>query len=293
MFKVLYFDGIRFVCFVRGKAMGLIDSIFKDIVGDDDDTGMFGDKLDEKAESEINRVNAEKEAEEKRRREEQNKIKEAVFEKSYVCPVCDEDFKNVTVRTGKCRRVGTYLDLKPIYEPFHMEYYDIVLCDKCGYAALSYRFETVRQIHINDLKEATKDFKNIGNKIAFTEEDAIFRYKQALKCSIAKKEKLSERAFLELNIAWIYRDLKDKEHEKEFILASYNDFVAAISKNDFEVERLSNAAVFFIISNLAYRLGNLKSAAVLLRYARNEKTTNVDLKNKMDIFMDILRKGSS
>ena len=57
-----------------------------------------------------------------------------LFEKKYTCPICDHNFTAKTVRTGKARMIRTDMDLRNVYEDIEPLKYDIILCQKCGYA---------------------------------------------------------------------------------------------------------------------------------------------------------------
>src|SRR5574344_497240 len=61
-------------------------------------------------------------------------VKEAdiVYDKTYHCPVCDNEFKSKTVMTGKAKLVGIDTDLRPQYRGIDCIKYDAVVCDHCG-----------------------------------------------------------------------------------------------------------------------------------------------------------------
>ena len=65
-----------------------------------------------------------------------------VFKKSYKCPICDSNFKCLTVKQGKARMVSSDIDLKVNYRDIEPLKYDIILCPVCGYAALERYFIT-------------------------------------------------------------------------------------------------------------------------------------------------------
>ena len=70
-------------------------------------------------------------------------VKEAdiLFDKKYVCPICEAEFKTKTIRAGKARRLGTDQDLRPRYEGIDVVKYDPIVCPHCGYAALGRYYE--------------------------------------------------------------------------------------------------------------------------------------------------------
>jgi len=60
------------------------------------------------------------------------KEEDMLFDKSYACPVCDQEFKAKTIRAGKIRMLGTDLDLRPKYENIDMMKYETIACPHCG-----------------------------------------------------------------------------------------------------------------------------------------------------------------
>ena len=68
------------------------------------------------------------------------KEEDFLFEKTYECPVCSQQFKERTLRTGKARLLKTDMDLKPTFEGIEPLKYDVVQCTECGFTALTRYF---------------------------------------------------------------------------------------------------------------------------------------------------------
>ena len=51
-----------------------------------------------------------------------------IFDKTYVCPVCDNEFKSKTVKAGKVHLIGADTDLRPKYKGIDSLKYDAILC---------------------------------------------------------------------------------------------------------------------------------------------------------------------
>ena len=66
-----------------------------------------------------------------------------LFDKKVQCPVCDKEFKSKTVKTGKSRLIGSDTDLRPKYQGIESLKYDCIVCNKCGYSALSRFFNNI------------------------------------------------------------------------------------------------------------------------------------------------------
>ena len=69
-----------------------------------------------------------------------------LFDKKYTCPICEHNFTSKTVRSGKARMVRTDMDLRNVYDGIEPLKYDVILCPKCGYAALARFFPNVTSI---------------------------------------------------------------------------------------------------------------------------------------------------
>ena len=85
---------------------------------------------------------------------------EKLFDKKYTCPICENEFTAKTVKSGKARLLKTEMDLRNIYEGIEPLKYDVILCPKCGYAALARFFATVTAVQEKYITEKiTPNFK--------------------------------------------------------------------------------------------------------------------------------------
>lgn len=69
--------------------------------------------------------------------------KDLIYDKTFTCPVCGEDFTSKIMKTGRAKLLRTDLDLRAKYEGIDAMKYDVLLCPACGYAALSRYFSTI------------------------------------------------------------------------------------------------------------------------------------------------------
>ena len=144
-----------------------------------------------------------------------------LFDKTHTCPICDNEFKTRTIKVGKVRLIGTDPDLRPRYEQVDVLKYDIILCPKCGYAALSRFFKYITSPQAKRIKEAiSTKFKPVAEvKDVYTYDEALERYKLTLANAIVKMAKASEKAYICLKTAWLLRgkgeslDITDPEYE--------------------------------------------------------------------------------
>lgn len=135
-----------------------------------------------------------------------------IFYKNYTCPLCDEKIVAPTVRTGKTRIDHTDPDLRNVHKGIDINKYDVVMCNHCGYAAFTR--------YVAPLAKPHKDLLNQGIRARFkaTEEvrhplsyeEALYRCKMAQLNAVTRQAKTSEKAFICLKTAWIYRGLREE-----------------------------------------------------------------------------------
>lgn len=201
-----------------------------------------------------------------------------LFDKSYVCPVCEYKFKSKMVRTGKVRLAGADSDLRPKYLGVDSLKYDAILCPKCGYAALNRYFNFIMSAQAKSIREkisATFQSQPESEK-TYSYDDALLRHKMALLNTVVKNGKNSERAYTCLKMAWLCRGKREmlmqggkykKEEiqallgeEKELLTNAFDGFEAAFGKEDFPMCGMDQYTMMYLLAELARRIGNIDAA---------------------------------
>lgn len=184
-------------------------------------------------------------------------MEEALYNKELVCPVCQKKFNVTKVKAKFCRVSSRDSDFCTHYEGTNPLLYDVYVCELCGYAALSDKFE---EISANDSKIILEKISPRWSKRSFSGErnldSAIEAFKLALLNLHLRKAKNSEVAKICLRIAWLYRFKNDEEKEREFLqfaLKCYND---TYEKERFPVDKLDEFTCMYMIAELYRRLGN-------------------------------------
>ncbi len=241
--------------------------------------------------------------------------KDYLFAKSHVCPVCDDHFKSLAVRTGKAKMIGQDLDLRPRYEGIDPLKYDAILCNKCGFAAVSRGFTNMTGHQIKNVREqiSTK-FKPLPEPgETYSYDDAIIRHKIALICSIVKNAKTSERAYTCLKLTWLIRSKLEtmdadsdeykelKKDEEECINDAYEGFSHAFVKESFPMCGMDEITVTYLLGELARELGKYDDAMKMAGRIISSKSANSRMKDKalelkerikQDIARDAVNKGA-
>ena len=232
--------------------------------------------------------------------------KDYLFEKSYTCPVCDNEFKAKTVKMGKAKFLGSDMDLRPRYEHIDMLKYDILLCPKCGYAALGRFFKYLTSMQVKQIKEnISASFKEIKDEDdIYTYEKALGRYKLALANAIVKKGKASEKAYICLKAAWLLRGMKEnldesaadykqkkaecEKSEMEFLKNAMDGFMTAKSSEGYPMCGMDEETVDYLIAVLAMQFGKYDIASKLIASILTSKDANSRMKDKARDVKDIL-----
>ena len=209
-------------------------------------------------------------------------VADKLFDKKYNCPICDNNFTAKTVRTGKARMIRTDMDLRNVYEDIEPLKYDIILCQKCGYAALARVFPNVTSVQHKYISEKiTPNFKPLQeDEDDYTFDQALARYKIAFANCVVKMAKVSEGAYLSLKIGWLYRSYKeslDKDMpgyqekydklenlEKENLRKAYDYFIKAVQTEEFPMCGMDESTVDYILAVLAMEFGDYYDASKLL-----------------------------
>ena len=228
---------------------------------------------------------------------------DVLFDKHYTCPVCDYTFTTRSVRAGKVRLLNHDTDLRPIYGKMDVLKYDVISCEKCGYSALIRYFGKLTVKQSRAIKETVgNSFSGISNKNrVFTYDDAISRYKLALLTAMVKNAKQSEKAYICLKLAWIYRgkleslDKNDSQRddiykeELECISNAYDGLLSALSNEPLPIAGMDENTLKYVLADLARRLKKYEESIKLLGQVIISKTTNDRLKKMALDMKEVLK----
>ena len=231
---------------------------------------------------------------------------EYVFDKTYTCPVCDRSFKSKTLKSNKAKLISTDMDLRPVHQNIDIVKYDVVACPCCGYAVLNRYFAPLTSMQVKKIKEAiSKNYKikeEKKNKI-YSYDEAIERSKLALLSSVIKTGKDSEKAYVCLKTAWLFRgkaehlpeteieEIKRCQREEEaFLSKAYDGMVAARRKELFPICGMDELTFDYLLAALAHRLGHLDVSARLVGEIMAKPTAHRRIKEKTGILKEVLKK---
>ncbi|MCR5119059.1 MAG: DUF2225 domain-containing protein [Lachnospiraceae bacterium] len=225
--------------------------------------------------------------------------KDFLMEKEFECPVCQGKFRQRLARTTlKCIRHDR--DLRPVYEGIDAVKYDVIFCPDCGYAVLSRFFAPLAPTHRKLLNEGIrKNFKpqsrNLPETISY--EDAALRYKMALANAVVKLSKNSEKAYICLKAAWLYRGMREDaiakgetdkdaikamaETEKEYLITAADGFIKARAGETPPYAGMNSTTLDYVIAAIYLETDtNLKDGVKLLQDVITSRTATPQNKEK-------------
>lgn len=228
-----------------------------------------------------------------------------IYDKKMVCPVCEKVFVTKVMKSAKARLLSTDLDLRPVHEGIDANKYGVCQCTYCGYTALPNTFDKITESQKKIVKKQVCESVLLTPYIdtVYTYEDAIERYKLALACAVVKKTKSSEKAYICIRFAWLYRGYADylekngkngeaveaKRAELSYLQNAYKGFVTARSTEDYPMCGMDSPTVDYLIAALAVRLKKYEIAEKLLSGLLTDTNTSKRIKDKARELKDLMK----
>jgi len=191
-----------------------------------------------------------------------------LYDRTVVCPICGDKFKTPSVKSSAYKTKGKESDFYINYTLINPYFYDIWLCNACGYAAMKSDFDKILQVERKlILQNITPQWT--GRKYPYVRDvnHAIERYKLALLNYIVRKSKNSTKAITCLKIAWMYRlktEEKFKPLELKFIEEALTGFKEAYYNEVFPIYGMDKYATMYLIGELYHRLGDYDNSQIWL-----------------------------
>lgn len=213
---------------------------------------------------------------------EKDKILSLLYTKTITCPVCNKTFKSLAVKSSAYKLNSRDSDLFMRYFLINPYFYDVWICEDCGYAAMKADFLNVKSYEIDSVAEnITPRWKKKNYPEIYDVNIAIERYKLSLLNYVVMKSKSSKKAVNCLKIAWMYR-LIDSESAKEkellFMKESLTGFEYAYYNESFPIYGMDSFTIMYLIGELNRRVGNYDNA--LLWFSKVITTPGVKSKLK-------------
>jgi uncharacterized protein (DUF2225 family) len=223
---------------------------------------------------------------------------EFLLSKAFECPVCDEKFNDLVMRSGKAKLVGTDRDLRPRYEFIDPVKYGIISCPNCGYAVLTRYFAPLSPTIRNLIKANISDafIKRTETSTTYSYEDAFERHQLCLANAIVKKAKDSEKADVCWKTAWIIRGMAEnldkeapdyetkvkelKAQEQDFLKNAFDGFINARTNENYPIGGMDEPTLDYLLAGLAITFKQFDVASRMISGILASPAANPRIKEK-------------
>ena len=224
--------------------------------------------------------------------------KDLIYDRSFVCPVCDSPFTAKIMKSNKARLLGTDQDLRARYDGIDAVKYDVVMCPVCAYAAIIRFFPSVTSSQAKLIRE--KISQNVVltkyDEEIYSYEQAMERYKLALVNAVVKRAKAGEKAYICLKSAWVLRGYREslqesgdydrnftdqlERQEEEFLGNAYKGFSEARQSEMLPICGMNGITVDYLVAVLAMRFKDYNVAIKLLSVVITSSGTSPRIKDR-------------
>lgn len=215
-----------------------------------------------------------------------------LYDKEITCPVCESTFSARTVKTSGYRMKKRDSDFYITYEIINPYFYDVILCNTCGYAAMKADFHKLRQFEIESIQ------KNIASKWhgkkypqKYDINIAIERYKLSLLNYSIIDSKASKKAMNCLKLSWLYRELGDIKNEELFRKNALIGFKDAYLNEATPIYGMDSFTIMYLIGELNRRSGNYDEALKYLGDVITSRLANRKIKEIASDQRDLIREA--
>lgn len=205
-----------------------------------------------------------------------------LYDKEIDCPLCEHKIKVRVVKRSGLRLIRKDSDSLPYYKYINPLFYDVWVCNHCGYAAMESTF-------LNELKMSERDLieKSVSSHWQYREypavmplETALDRYKIALYCAEIRHARETEMSMLLLKMAWLHRLKGNYEIEKRCLAKAVMAFKVLYEKGSFPVAGMDESALVYMLADLHNRIDDEKECLIWLGVLLNDRQAKPALKEK-------------
>jgi len=183
-----------------------------------------------------------------------------LYIKKVTCPVCAHTFDASVVKSSAYRITKKDSDFFIKYSLINPYFYDVWVCNSCGYAAMKTDFNSLRIAEIDQVKKSiSPKWRARTYPDIYDVNIAIERYKLSLLNYVVINAKSSKKAINCLKLAWMYRLMNTPEAveiELKFLnqaLVGLND---AYYSEPFPLCGMDKYSVMYLIGELNRRTGH-------------------------------------
>ena len=221
-------------------------------------------------------------------KEEEKQEKSLLYSKEVTCPVCARVFKANTVKSSAYRMIKKDSDFFIRYSLINPYFYDVWVCNSCGYSAMKTDFYNIRGSEIEKVQMSiTPKWKGRMYPEVYDVHVAIERYKLSLLNYVIINSKSSKKAINCIKLAWMYRLLETEEAsdmEQVFLTQALEGLSDAYYAESFPIYGMDKYSAMYLIGELNRRIGHTENSLV---WFSNVITTPNVSKNLKELARDM------
>lgn len=186
------------------------------------------------------------------------------YDKKYICPVCNMEFKSYAVRSSRAVANSRDADFHTIYSGVSPLHYTIVVCPACYYAASNNVFTNELEDRIlKPLAQALIQIKPKDPPDFLHERNldiALRSYELAIRSAQLKKARPGELAGLFMGAAWMAREKGNLELDKEYCLKALQSYLEAFNRDFRSIGNMSDVQATYLVGELYRRTDDYAEA---------------------------------
>lgn len=256
-----------------------------------DGTSIFSG-LEDLGFTDVDNIEIYKKREKEKKHKEKPKLTEdmLLYDKEITCPVCANKFSVRTVKTSGYRMKRKESDFYIKYDIINPYFYDVLLCNSCGYAAMKADFHRLKQFEIESIqKNITPKWRGRKYPLIYDINIAIERYKLSLLNYSIIDSRASKKAINCLKISWLYRELGDKNNEQLFRKHALIGLKYAYINEPLPVYGMDSFTIMYLIGELYRRSENYDEALKYLGDVITSRNASRKIKDMALIQRDLIK----
>ncbi|WP_238546029.1 DUF2225 domain-containing protein [Tumebacillus flagellatus] len=196
---------------------------------------------------------------------------EGLYDRKVRCPLCEATYNTKKVLTRAVKVKETQGDFFARYAGPNPVHYLVNVCTLCGFSFLEKTQPKItplrRQTYLDEVASRWNSRDLCGLRDV---KQAVTAFKLAIVCAQYVGEPSRTIGGLCLHLAWLYRELQDRENERRFMQNAL-DFYIDCYEHD---SRLNDEGKMpYLIGELARRLGDDKLAVLYFNQVTSDRTT--------------------
>lgn len=189
-------------------------------------------------------------------------VNEYLYNKEFICPICNNQFKSSVVRLSMLRLEKKDSDLCKYFKNENPYFYEIKICPNCGFSFSDHSKTNLNdEIKRNFYQMVTKQWDSRDYCGQRSIQEAIITFKLALLTAEIINESLAVKGNYCLKLCWLNRIAGNKDEELRFMRSAVSAFEKSYSTEDIkEAGIVQPDVLIYILGELNFRLKNYKDA---------------------------------